>query len=311
MSEIIIAVHGGAGPYSDFVKENHNKYKEGIDVALHAGYGVLASGGSALQAVEAAVKIMEDNPLFNAGKGSAFTQKAHNLMCASIMDGNTLNSGAAAIVRNVKNPVTLARAIMEKSKHIFLGNDYAFDFAEEMNLEIEPDAYFFTEHQFKKFKKAKFEAEREAGEKLKSISYNEHGTVGAVALDSDGNVAAATSTGGGPYSKDGRIGDSSMIGVGTYANNKTCAVSTTGDGEYAIRGVIAHDVSAYMDYKNASLKKACHFVVHEKQKEIQGHLGLVAIDPKGHIEFAFNSPRMHRGYKSSKKGTYVAVLKDE
>jgi L-asparaginase / beta-aspartyl-peptidase len=311
MGRMVIVVHGGAGSDSEFIQKHREEYLEGLKQAVNAGYGVLESGGSAVLAVETAVKHLEDNRFFNAGRGSALTQNAHVHMCCSIMDGKTLNSGAAAIVRNVKNPISLARAIMDRSRHIFLGNDYALEFAQRMNLETEADAYFITDHQYEDYTEAKNAKARETGEKKLGKLEWEHGTVGAVAVDKEGNVAAATSTGGTPGSIEGRIADSSMIGVGTYANNRTCAVSCTGDGEYTIRGVVAHDISAYMDYKNASLKEACEYVVSQKQSEIKGDMGIIAVDKDGNYEMCFNCERMHRAWRTPEEEAKAAIYKED
>jgi L-asparaginase / beta-aspartyl-peptidase len=309
-NKIAIVIHGGAGPKSDFIKEHEAAYKKGLEEALNAGYGILESGGTAVEAVETAVKHLEDNWLFNAGRGSALTENARVQMCASIMDGKRLNSGAVAIVSNVKNPVSLARAVMERSTHIYLGAEYAVGFARDMNLEMEADAYFITNNQFDDYARTKSRKARETGRMQLAREEKEHGTVGAVALDKFGNVAAATSTGGTPGSKEGRIADSSMVGVGTYANVKTCAVSCTGDGEYTIRGVIAHDISACMEYKKVSLKEACRIVM-EKQREIKGDMGFIAVDTRGNFEICFNAERMHRGWRRSGQKGKVALYKEK
>jgi L-asparaginase / beta-aspartyl-peptidase len=308
MSKIAIAVHGGAGPDSEFVKQNKKKYEEGIGEAINAGYEVLESGGSSIDAVEAAVKTLEDNPIFNAGKGSALNAKAEVEMCAAIMKGENLDSGAVAIVKNVKNPVSLAKAIMERTKFIYLGDRAALDYAKEINIRLETDAYFITDHQYEAFEKARKEQGGDTHHiALEEINQRMHGTVGAVALDRQGNLAAATSTGGTEYAKEGRIGDSSMIGVGCYANNKTCAVSTTGDGEVLIQHVSAFHISALMEYKGFSLKEAAYYLINEKCKDVDGDMGLIAVDPKGNIAIEFNSERMHRGYRSTDHKLWVAV----
>jgi L-asparaginase / beta-aspartyl-peptidase len=289
MGRIAIVIHGGAGGDSEFIREHEKEYHKALRDAAEAGYEVLEKEGSALDAVEEAIRFLEDCPLFNAGKGSALTEMGHAEMCASIMDGSNLNSGGVAIVRNVKNPISLARAVMEKTDHIYLGESGAMDFAREIDYEMMPDYYFVTEHQVEDLKK-----EREKDEKEKT---RKHGTVGASACDRKGNIAAGTSTGGLVNNKEGRIADASMVGVGSYANNKTCAVSCTGDGEYTIRGVAAHDVSAVMEYKGLDLQKACDFVIHEKNKDIDGDLGLIAVDREGNVAFSFNSERMHRAWR--------------
>ncbi|HVG40989.1 MAG TPA: isoaspartyl peptidase/L-asparaginase, partial [Chitinophagaceae bacterium] len=228
MNKLAIVIHGGAGPDSEHIKQNMDGYKKGLQEAASAGYRVLKEGGSALDAVEEAVNYLEDNPLFNAGRGSSLNENAEVEMDASIMNGKDLKSGAVAIVRNIKNPVTLARAVMEKTKHIYLGDKGALEFGKKIGLKVMPEAYFITDHAFEQYMDAVKEESNtleEAGDY--QVKRKTHGTVGAVALDKDGNVAAATSTGGIENKVPGRIGDSSMIGIGSYANNKTCAVSGT------------------------------------------------------------------------------------
>jgi len=220
-------------------------------------------------------------------------------MDASIMNGKDLNSGAVAIVKNVKNPVTLARAIMEKTKHIYIGNTGALEFAQKIDLKIMPEAYFITDHAFEKYQKSlqgKEEELEHAGQY--QADRKTHGTVGAVALDKEGNIAAATSTGGTENKAAGRIGDSSMIGVGCYANNKTCAVSGTGDGEYLIKHVVGFHLSSIIQYKGLPLKQACHHLIHEELKDEKGDVGIIAVDANGDIGMAFNSERMHRAWKT-------------
>lgn len=300
MQQFAIAVHGGAGPDSDHIRNNQEGYKKGIKEALEAGYAVLAENGSALDAVEAAVNALENNPLFNAGRGAAINAKAQVEMCASIMDGSNGKSGAVAVIRNVKNPVTLARAVMERTNHVYLASYGALDFAKKINLQLEPDAYFITEHQYDAYEEARKEAaESEQEPALEEIGNRMHGTVGAVALDKMGNIAAATSTGGTEYGKEGRIGDSSMIGVGTYAENRTCAVSTTGDGEYHIERVSAHEIASLVRYAGLSVQEAAKRFIHYDHADVDGDMGLIAIDTKGNVALEFNSERMHRGCKTS------------
>jgi beta-aspartyl-peptidase (threonine type) len=311
MAKIAIAVHGGAGPDSEFIKNNAEGYKNGLREAMDAGYWVLEDGGSALDAVEAAVNAMENNALFNAGRGAALNEYGEVEMDASIMDGKNLNPGAVSIVKNVKNPVTLARAIMEKSAHIYLGDMGALEFARKVGLQVMPEAYFITDHAFEEYQKAVEEATNsieEAGEY--QVRRKMHGTVGAVALDRNGDVAAATSTGGTENKVPGRIGDSSMIGVGCYASNKTCAVSTTGDGELHIQHVSAFHLSALVEYKGMALKDAAHYFINEKCKGVDGDMGLIAIDAQGNIALEFNSERMHRGYRVGDE-TYIAIYPGE
>jgi L-asparaginase / beta-aspartyl-peptidase len=310
MGKIAIAVHGGAGPDSDFIKKHTKEYKRGLKDALAAGYKVLDEGGSAMDAVEAAVRSLEDNPLFNAGRGSSLNEKAEIEMDASIMNGKDMKSGAVSILKNVKNPVTLARAIMEKTKHIYLADMGALEFAQKIGLEVMPEAYFITDHAYEEYVKALKEASnsmQEAGEY--QVKKKTHGTVGAVAVDKEGNVAAATSTGGTENKVPGRVGDSALTGVGSYANNKTCAVSSTGDGEVLIKHVMAFHISCLMQYKGLTLKKACQYLMHQELKEEEGDMGIIAVDPKGNIAIEFNSERMHRGFKTASE-EYVAIYPD-
>ncbi len=300
MGTIAIAVHGGAGPDSRYIKNHIEAYKKGITEAMDAGYALLEQGQSSLDAVEAAIKTLENNSLFNAGRGAALNERAEVEMCASIMNGKDLQAGAVAIVKNVKHPVSLARFVMEKTSHVYIGGTPVTELAKENDFEVKPDAYFITEHQYDEYRKAKQEAEEEPQKKQRK-----HGTVGAVAIDKKGNVAAATSTGGLEFSKAGRIADSSVIGAGTYANNDTCAVSCTGDGEYMIRYVAAYQVAALMEYKGLSVAEACQYLIKEKCKDVEGDMGLIAIDAKGNIGVEFNSQRMHRGWK--KKGEEPVV----
>lgn len=300
MNKIAIVVHGGAGPDSEYIKQNLDLYKKGLQEAADAGYKVLEDGGSSLDAVEASVNYLEDNPLFNAGRGSALNEKAKVEMDSSIMDGKTLKSGAVAIVKSVKNPVTLARAVMEKTKHIYLGDFGALEFAGKIGLQLRPDAYFITDHAFEQYLESLEDGVNSLNAAGKyEVKKKTHGTVGAVAVDKEGNIAAATSTGGTENKVPGRIGDSSLIGVGSYANNKTCAVSGTGDGEYLMQHVIAFHVSALIEYKGLSLKEACHYLIKEKLKDVEGDMGIIAVDPQGNIAMEFKAKRMHRCWKTS------------
>jgi beta-aspartyl-peptidase (threonine type) len=299
MKKIAIAVHGGAGPDSKFIQLHEEEYKQGLEAALDAGYRILEKNGTAVDAVEAAVNVLEDNYLFNAGRGSALNKKAEVEMCASIMDGSNLKSGAVAIVKQLKNPVSLAKAIMLHSEHIYLGETGARHFAESMQLTEEPEAYFITDHAYEQYLEKKQELEEKSNPRM-------HGTVGAVALDYNGNIAAATSTGGTEYKEEGRIGDSSMIGAGCYANNNTCAVSATGDGEYNIQHVSASQISCLVEYKQLSLKDACEYLLFQKCKDVSGDMGVLAINVNAEIAMVYNSERMHRGWKTA-SGKEVAI----
>jgi L-asparaginase / beta-aspartyl-peptidase len=311
MSTIAIVVHGGAGPDSEYIRKNKDAYKKGLEEAREAGYRVLEDGGSALDAVEAAVNYLEDHPLFNAGSGSALNEKAEIEMDASIMNGANLKSGAVSIVKNVMNPVTLERAIMEKTQHIYIGDMGALEFAQKIGLKVMPEAYFITDHAFEMYTEAIKEASNtieEAGEY--QVKRKTHGTVGAVALDQEGNIAAATSTGGTENKVPGRIGDSSMIGVGTFANNNTCAVSGTGDGEALIQNVIGFHLSSIIQYKGMPLKEAAHYLIHEELKDAEGDMGLIAVDRKGNIAMEFNSERMHRSWRTSNGDQGVQIYSE-
>jgi beta-aspartyl-peptidase (threonine type) len=310
MEKYAIIIHGGAGPDSEYIKQHQKEYKQGLEEAVQAGYKILEGGGSAVDAVEAAVKSMEDSALFNAGRGGSINAKGEIELCASIISGKDQKSGAVAIVKNVKNPVSLARSIMENTQHIYLGSHGALDYAQKTGIELKPDAYFVTDHAFETYE----ETRKEKGEENQDVAKEQvnermHGTVGAVAVDKWGNVAAATSTGGTEYSKEGRIGDSSMIGVGSYANNSTCASSSTGDGEYLIQNVACFHLSSLIEYKGLSLQEACDFLIHEKNKDSEGDMGIISVDPKGNVAHAFNSDRMHRAWMSSDGELHVAIYK--
>lgn len=313
MKQFAIAIHGGAGaiPRSIMGAENEKNYKKGLEEALLAGDTILSSGGNALDAVEAAVNKLEDNPLFNAGRGAVFTNGGTNELDASIMDGKNLMAGAVTGIKNVKNPVSLARVVMEKSEHVFLSGAGAMEFAKKMNLEFAPDEYFFVQDRYDQLLQA-----RESDQVVldhgntRGTPNSKKGTVGAVALDVFGNIAAATSTGGMTNKKFGRVGDSPIIGAGTYANNNTCAISCTGHGEFFIRSVVAYDISCLMEYKGLSLKEACDIVVYQKLVKIGGEGGLVAIDANGNIEMPFNSEGMYRAMRKSGGEIYLGIYKD-
>lgn len=313
MSKYAIAIHGGAGTIlqSTMTAEKEKAYKTALQDAIEAGEAILKKGGSSLDAVEFAIISLENNPLFNAGKGAVFTHNGKNEMDASIMYGKDLTAGAVAGVTNIKNPISLSRAVMEKSEHVLLAGAGAIDFAKKINAEFADDDYFFVQMRYEQLQKAKesdsmildhTEDKFESGEK-------KFGTVGAVALDIHGNIAAGTSTGGMTNKKFGRVGDSPIIGAGTYANNNTCAVSCTGHGEFFIRSVVAYDISCLMEYKGLTLKQACDVVVMDKLVKIGGEGGLIALDAKGNIELPFNSEGMYRAKKSSDSELYIGIYK--
>lgn len=307
-----IAIHGGAGTIlrSLMTPEKEALYIKGLHEAITAGNAVLEKGGSSLDAVETAVMWLEDFPLFNAGKGAVFTNKGTHEMDASIMDGLTLEAGAVSGISNVQNPVQLARVIKEKSGHVFLSGPEAETFAKQMGLPFQPDTYFYEEGRYKQWQEVKDSDGYQLDHTVNSGEGKKFGTVGAVALDKQGNLAAATSTGGMTNKRFGRIGDTPMIGAGTYANNNTCAISCTGHGEYFIRAVVAYDISCLMEYKGMSLKEACDFVVKDKLVKFGGEGGLVAIDAQGNIELPFNSEGMYRAWKKGTNPVEVRIYED-
>jgi beta-aspartyl-peptidase (threonine type) len=302
-----IAIHGGSGTInrSEITPEQEKQFREGLKAALDAGYNILARGGSALDAVEQAVRSMEENELFNAGKGAVFSANGKHEMDASIMSGQSLKAGAVAGVTNIRNPISLARAVMEQSENVFLLGSGAEDFAREHKLTMEPDDYFFTQLRFKQLKEAQKENKTQLDHSKKNTG---KGTVGAVALDQEGNLASATSTGGLTNKKYGRVGDTPVIGAGTYANNQTCAVSCTGYGEFFIRSVVAYDISCLMEYKGLSLKDACDYVVMDKLKNMGGEGGLIAVDSAGNVELPFNSEGMYRAWCNEAGEGEVAIF---
>ena len=288
----VIAIHGGAGTLrkTDMTAELESAYRSGLEQALTLAYENLKNGGTSLDAVAIAVKSLEDYPMFNAGKGSVFNSIGKHEMDAAIMDGQYLKAGAVCGVSNVKNPVLLAKAVMQQTDHVLLSGEGAMQFASQVGVEMEEDAYFYNELRHQQWVDLK-----ESEVFQLDHSDKKFGTVGAVALSSDGNMAAATSTGGMTNKKFGRIGDSPIIGAGTYANNNTCAVSCTGHGELFMRSVVAYDISCLMEYKGMSLKEACQLVVYDKLVKIGGEGGLIALDKNGNIELPFNSEGMFRG----------------
>ena len=309
MNNFSIAIHGGAGTLVKgmMTPEKELQYKIALKTALDKGYKLLANGKSAIDVVEEAVKILEDSPLFNAGKGSVFTAKGVHEMDASIMDGKTLKAGAVSIVTGIKNPVCLARDVMEKSEHVFLAGEGAMRFAKEQDYKIEAPEYFYDEFRYQQWQEIKGSDNFQLDHSIKKDS--KFGTVGAVACDQNGNIAAATSTGGMTNKKWGRVGDSPMIGAGNYANNKTCAVSCTGSGEFFIRGVVAYDVSCLMEHKGLSLEEASNEVINKRILEINGDGGLIAVDSKGNIAMPFNTDGMYRACKTSAGQEEISIYK--
>ncbi|HEX8735871.1 MAG TPA: isoaspartyl peptidase/L-asparaginase [Pyrinomonadaceae bacterium] len=329
-------IHGGAGVIKrgSMSPEKEAEYKRKLEEALLAGYKALQDGKNGLDAVEIAIRMLEDSPLFNAGKGAVFTADGKNELDASIMDGKTLKAGAVAGLHRVKNPITLARAVMEKSPHVMMVGDGAEKFAKEQNIELVPEKYFWTQERWdslqriikeekekekeKKVQSPKSKVQSQTGNSLDSrlstldsreLAYNKFGTVGAVALDSGGNLAAGTSTGGMTYKKFGRVGDAPIIGAGTYASNETCAVSATGWGEFFIRLGVARDISAQMEYRGQTVQQAADTVLN-KVKALGGDGGVIAIDKFGNIGISFNSEGMYRAYIGSDGKPVIEIYKD-
>jgi len=293
-----MAIHGGAGTIlkENMTPELESQYEEKLTEALQAGARVLRSGGSSLDAVTAAIQVMENSPLFNAGKGAVFTAEGTNEMDASIMEGSNLMAGAVSGVKHIKNPILAARAVMEHSPHVMLIGLGAEEFAHNQGIELVDSTYFFTQKRWESYLKAKQKAQNE-----------KYGTCGAVALDQHGNLAAGTSTGGMTYKMKGRVGDSPVIGAGTYADNNSCAVSATGHGEYFIRNVVAFQVGSLMKYKNLTLNQAAHFVIDEILQPGAGDGGIIAIDTLGNISMPFNTAGMYRGSVTSEQEAQVAI----
>ncbi|MDT0558190.1 isoaspartyl peptidase/L-asparaginase [Ichthyenterobacterium sp. W332] len=312
--EFAIIIHGGAGTIlkKNMTPEKEAAYKAKLEEAIRVGYNVLKNGGSSLDAVTKTINVMEDSPLFNAGKGAVFTNAETNELDASIMDGQSLDAGASAGTTNVKNPINLARTIMEDSPHVMLASSGAEQFAKERGLEIVDPSYFYTENRMESLKRVKAVMETETNTNLKSAFYDhdikdsKFGTVGCAALDRNGNLAAGTSTGGMTNKRWGRVGDAPIIGSGTYANNATCAVSSTGWGEFFIRAQVAHDISALMDYKGVSLKEASKLVL-DKVKALGGNGGIVAVDKHGNMVAEFNTAGMYRATMNDKGELEIGI----
>jgi beta-aspartyl-peptidase (threonine type) len=312
-TDITIVIHGGAGTIlrENMTAEKEAAYHAMLNRALVEGYKVLKNGGAAEEAVVQAIMIMENSELFNAGKGAVFTSDTTNEMDASIMNGGDGTAGAVSGVRTVKNPILAARSVKNNSVHVMMSGSGADEFARTQGLEIMPPTYFYTERRMKQLQMIKAaENNKEQGylEKWKDYKF---GTVGAVALDKFGNICAGTSTGGMTNKKFGRIGDSPIIGAGTYANNKTCGVSATGHGEYFIRNVVAYDISAQMEYKNIALSKAADQVIMNKLKQKGGSGGIIALDADGNISMVFNTPGMYRGYMNKEDDPHTLIYGSE
>ena len=300
-----IVIHGGAGVMSKdkMDEEARSNYKAKLNEALELGEQLLKDGAAATDVVVKVINVMENSPLFNAGKGAVFTHDGVNELDASIMEGKTLNAGAVAGVQDIKNPINAAREVMENSEHVMLSGKGASEFAKQQGLEIVPNKYFYTEHRYQSLQSL-LKRERERTQK------DNTGTVGCAVLDTHGNLCAGTSTGGMTNKKFGRIGDSPIIGAGTYANNKTCAVSCTGHGEYYIRLGFARDISAMMEYQNLNVTEACKKEI-DKLSELEGTGGVIGVDAEGNIAMEFNTSGMFRGYIKSSGEKEIAIFKNE
>src|SRR5437588_8307090 len=301
--KIMLVMHGGAGTITrqSMTPEMEKQYRETLEQALRAGHAILAKGGTSIDAVEASIRILEDSPLFNAGKGAVFTHEGKNELDAAIMDGKTMKAGAVAAVTIIKNPISAARAVMEKSPHVMLIGRGAELFATKMGLDIVDPSYFWTERRWKALQQ----------ELLKegSAPDSKHGTVGCVALDRDGNLAAGTSTGGTTNKQFGRVGDSPIIGAGTYAANDSVAVSATGTGEFFIRRTVAYDIAALYKYKGMSVKDAGDEVIHRKLEAVKGDGGAIILDRKGNFAMPVNSEGMYRGWIGADGVPHVDIYK--
>ena len=310
-----IAIHGGAGTIlkSEMTPALEHDYFEGLRSALNAGYLVLEKGGAAIDAAIAATVVLEDNILFNAGRGSVFTKKGIHEMDASLMDGSDLSAGAVCGVRSVRNPIKLAEAVMRNSDHVILSGEGANDFAIKQNIQFEPDEYFFSQFRYDQWQAIRhsddYALDHSAQTNQNEFPNKKFGTVGAVACDKNGNIAASTSTGGMTNKNYGRIGDTPLIGCGTYANNKTCAISCTGHGEPFICAVAAHDVSCLMEYKGMTLQQAMNEVVNIKLVKMDGEGGMIGVDAKGNAAMVFNSEGMYRGVRSSDGDNEILIYK--
>ncbi len=309
---VAMVIHGGSGTIrkNDFTEAREQEIRATLEQAVKAGHGILRSGGSSLDAITLAITILEDSPHFNAGKGAVFNAEGKNELDASIMDGSNLNAGAVAAVHNIRNPILLARKVMTDSVHVMLMGEGAEVFARNHGIDFEDDEYFFTEHRWQQLQKAKASAKPETY--LLSESPDRwFSTVGAVAIDSSGNLAAATSTGGMTNKRWGRVGDSPIIGAGTYADNRSCAISATGHGEYFIRATVARDICARVQYQGISLSAAADSVVNGQLKEMGGDGGIIGVDAAGNVSLTFNTSGMYRASIDTHGTVYVGIYSDE
>ena len=301
-----LAIHGGAGtlPRSETSGEKEHKYREGLGAALDAGFAVLQAGGTSVDAVTRAVMLLEDEPLFNAGRGSVFTHDGHNELDAAIMDGSNLKAGAVCGLAHIRNPIELARAVMEHSDYVLLSGAGAEEFALSRGFELVPGSYFYTPERWRQLERVRA---GEAG--LSALTISHVGTVGAVALDGRGHLAAATSTGGMTGKRFNRIGDSPIIGAGTYADDRSCAVSATGHGEVFIRAAVAHDICARMRFGARTLSEAVREVVLEELPALHGEGGVIAIDQRGSIVMEFNSEGMFRASRRAGEAAQIGIYR--
>jgi beta-aspartyl-peptidase (threonine type) len=310
MTKYGLVIHGGAGTIlkSEMTAEMESAYRQALQSALDDGYRILEAGGSSTDAVSASVMSLEDNILFNAGRGSVFAKNGGQEMDASIMDGSNLMAGAVSAVQHIRNPILLAHAVMTQSPHVMLNGTGASDFAHSIGMKDEPDEYFFSQFRYDQWQMI-MNSDEVALDHGLAVKDKKFGTVGAAACDKNGNIAAATSTGGMTNKQWGRVGDSPIIGSGTYANNKTCAISCTGHGEMFIRAVAAYDVSCLMEYRGLDLQQAMEIVVHDKLLKIGGEGGMIGVDAKGNTALVFNSEGMYRGMKKSTGENIVSIYK--
>jgi beta-aspartyl-peptidase (threonine type) len=304
----VLLVHGGAGDYNQMPQEQIAIRRAAMTEAMGVGYNILAHAGTSLDAVEKTIRVLEDSGAFDAGRGAYYTRDGIPELDSAIMDGRTLSAGAVAAVRHIANPISLARLVMEKTPHILLVGDGAEQFARSQGIDLVSPYYFYNEREWKRFHDLKA---AEAKGKSALIPQNEaHGTVGAVALDQAGNLAAGTSTGGTTLKMPGRVGDSPLIGAGTYANNESCAISATGVGEFFIRNVVAADICARVRYLHVSLEDAATDVVMKELVAQHGEGGIIGLDPQGHIAMVFNSNGMMRGVVGTDRTITIKVAKE-
>ena len=312
-NKAMLVIHGGAGTITraSMTPEAEQQYRAALEQSLRAGHAVLARGGSSLDAIEAAIRVLEDNPNFNAGKGAVFTHDGKNELDASIMDGRTKAAGSVAGVTIIRNPITAARAVMEKSEHVMMVGRGAELFATRMGLEIVDPQYFWTERRWKSLQNELLKEQQQQPKKSGSLetSDKKFGTVGAVAVDRNGNLAAGTSTGGMTNKKFGRVGDAPIIGAGTYADNESCAVSATGHGEFFIRWTVAYDIAALVKYRGLSVEAAANEVIHKKLAPVKGEGGVIVLDAKGNFAMPFNSEGMYRGWIGADGQPHVLIYK--